>query len=244
MGSVRYTTRELPQRFLQILERARANFNADKVRREPFRRWYEDKYSRAGKKGWVPNEIIKNGYLQVPRQRGWYWLDPKLMNEEPIIDDESEVPGDYLRQTDDNEIEAAEAGFQLEDQLRDFIAHNLSNIPIEGKRLRLYVGSDGRDGIEYPSGVGPIDILAVDDLGEFFVFELKLARSPDQTIGQLMRYMGWVKQTIAMGRDPHGVIVARSITDKLRYAASVLPNVSLFEYEIEFRLKPANELPK
>ena len=145
--------------------------------------------------------------------------------------------------TEVEENEAPETSFALEYQLRDFIAQNLSTIPVGGKRLQLYVDPTGRDGIEFPSGVGPIDILAVNDSGAFVVFELKRARSPDQAIGQLARYMGWVRQTIGRGREVHGVIVGKTIGDNLRYAASVVPNVSLFEYEVEFHLKAAHELP-
>ena len=106
---------------------------------------------------------------------------------------------------------------------------------------RLYVDAAGRDGVEFPSGIGPIDILAVDGDGTFYVFELKRARSPDQAIGQVARYMGWVRETIGRGRQVRGVIVARTITDNLRYAILAMPNVSLFEYEVQFRLNPARE---
>jgi RecB family endonuclease NucS len=75
------------------------------------------------------------------------------------------------------------------------------------------------------------------------VFELKRAHSPDHAIGQLTRYMGWVKQTIGRDREVHGVIVAKTISDRLQYSASVVPNVSLLEYEVEFHLKPANQMP-
>jgi RecB family endonuclease NucS len=126
--------------------------------------------------------------------------------------------------------------------LRDFIAQNISAIDVSGKRLRLYVDPTGRDGIEFPTAVGPIDILAVDDSGAFFVFELKRARSPDRAIGQLARYMGWVRQTIGRNQEVNGIIVAKEISDSLRYAVSVVPNVSLFEYEVEFRLKPAQDI--
>ena len=139
-------------------------------------------------------------------------------------------------------VEADEAAFGLEFQLRDFIAQNLAAIDVDGRKLKLYVDAAGRDGIEYPTAVGPIDILAVDQAGDFFVFELKRARSPDKAIGQVTRYMGWVQQTIGKGKATNGVIVAREITTNLRYAVSVVPNVKLFEYEVEFRLKTAHEL--
>jgi endonuclease len=143
---------------------------------------------------------------------------------------------------DSTEAEAAEAYFALEYQLRDFLAENLGAIDVKGKKLRLYVDPTGRDGIEFPTAVGPIDILAVDDSGAFFVFELKRGRSPDHAIGQVSRYMGWVHETIGRGREVNGVIVAREIGDGLRYAVSVVPNVSLFEYQVEFHLKPAQDI--
>jgi RecB family endonuclease NucS len=74
------------------------------------------------------------------------------------------------------------------------------------------------------------------------VFELKRARCPDHAIGQLTRYMGWVRQTIGKDHEVHGIIVAKEISDSLRYAVFVVPNVSLFEYEVEFHLKPANDI--
>lgn len=130
------------------------------------------------------------------------------------------------------------ASFALEYQLRDFIANNISMIPVGDRILRLYVDPTGRDGIEFSTAVGPIDILAVDDSNAFIVFELKRGRSPDHAIGQLTRYMGWVKQTIGKENEVRGVIVAKTITKNLRYAVSVIPNVSLFEYEVSFQLKP------
>ena len=139
--------------------------------------------------------------------------------------------------------ETQEAAFGLEFQLRDFIAQNIETIDVQGKRLKLYVDPAGRDGIEYPTAVGPIDILAVDAAGIFYIFELKRARSPDHAIGQLARYMGWARQTIGKDREVFGVIVAKEIGRNLRYAVSVVPNVSLFEYEIEFHLRVAHCLP-
>jgi hypothetical protein len=138
--------------------------------------------------------------------------------------------------------DSAEASFSLEYQLRDFLAANLETIKMNDRRLRLYVDPTGRDGIEFPTGVGPIDILAVDQNSDFIVFELKRANSPDRAVGQLARYMGWVQQTIGRDRKVSGVIVAKTISQNLRYAVSVVPNVSLFEYQVEFHLRPAHEI--
>jgi|1185.fasta_scaffold01566_4 hypothetical protein len=140
------------------------------------------------------------------------------------------------------ESESTEASFGLEYQLRDFLADNLHATDVNGKKLKLYVDPAGRDGIEFPTAVGRIDILAIDEIGDFFVFELKRARSPDHAIGQLTRYMGWVQQTIGKGRKVNGVIVAKEVGESMRYAVSVVPNVMLFEYEVEFHLRLAHDL--
>ncbi|MDR7097827.1 RecB family endonuclease NucS [Lysobacter niabensis] len=50
-----------------------------------------------------------------------------------------------------------------------------------------------------------LDLLAIDEVGNFYVFELKRGRTPDYTMGQLMRYMGWVSQTIGKNRSVQGL---------------------------------------
>lgn len=94
----------------------------------------------------------------------------------------------------------------------------------------------GRNGIEYPTTTGPVDILATDQDGAFFVFELKRAKSPDSAMGQVMRYMAWVKENLSVGKEVYGVIVARKISDKLRYSALVASNILLFEYQASIML--------
>jgi len=135
------------------------------------------------------------------------------------------------------EAEGENLSFPFEDHLRDFIAKNLDSIKVNGKRLRLFTDEHDRDGIEYPTGVGPIDILATDEDESLVVFELKLSRGADRTVGQIMRYMGWVKKNLAQGKQVRGVIVAQSITEELKYAVSVAQEISLFEYEISFSIK-------
>jgi hypothetical protein len=130
--------------------------------------------------------------------------------------------------------------FALESHLRDFIARNLATLPIRNRRLRPFTDSTNRGGVEYPTEVGPIDILATDEQGNFFVFELKLSRGPDRAMGQLLRYMGWVKKVLAEQHEVHGIIVAKKMDEKLRYASLPVPNVSLLEYEVNFQLRAAD----
>lgn len=177
------------------------------------------------KLGWTSNETTDQVQMIPPSQT----LNPAI----------KEI---FESATDDDELEGSDPAFGLEAHLRDFIAQNIEVIDVGGKRLQLFVSQEGRDGIEYPTAVGQIDILAIDESGNFYIFELKRARSPDAAIGQLTRYMGWVKQTIGKDKTVNGVIVAKEISQNLRYAVSVVPNVSLFEYEVSFQLKPAHQL--
>jgi hypothetical protein len=172
-------------------------------------------------------------------------LDQKLLNErllrgEPLDEDAVDVASG--RQGEEPPFEAEQASFALEAQLRDFIAQNLPRIQINGRRVTLYIDTSGRGGVEYPTGVGPIDILAVDDSGNFVVFELKLERGPNRALGQLARYMGWVKLNRAREREVGGVVVAKLIDERLGYAACVIPNVTLLEYEVEFRLREVGSI--
>ncbi len=136
--------------------------------------------------------------------------------------------------------DTCEMMFPLESHLRDFIVQNLSSIKIHNKSLMLYVNENGVDGVEYRTDVGIIDILAIDDENNFVIFELKLSRGNDQTLGQLLRYMGWVEENIAHDKKVHGVIVAKTIDEKLRYAMKKTQDVILYEYEIDFKITPIN----
>jgi hypothetical protein len=50
------------------------------------------------------------------------------------------------------------------------------------------------------------------------VIELKRDRVPDKTIGQILRYMGWIKQNLTTGGKVRGIIVGQRLSDKLIYA--------------------------
>jgi hypothetical protein len=130
--------------------------------------------------------------------------------------------------------------FSFESHLRDFIVENIEVIKVNKHSLELFIDNNGRDGVEYPTGVGPIDILAADDENNFIVFELKLSKGSDAAMGQISRYMGWVNQNLSNKKKAKGVIVAKNVTEKLKYAASIIPDISLFEYELNFNINQVN----
>jgi hypothetical protein len=166
--------------------------------------------------------------------------NPELQGEWEIFADEYGNLG--VRQKDLDEQQAAEEEivdafyFPFESHLRDFIARNLQEVRPSKTKLHLYESPEKRDGIEFPTDVGPIDILARDDKGGFVVFELKLHKGPDAALGQILRYMGWVKKHLANGAPVSGVIVASEITDKLKYAVSLVPSIALYAYKVKFDL--------
>jgi hypothetical protein len=120
--------------------------------------------------------------------------------------------------------------FGYETLLRDHCARNLSEIE---KGLSLY-----KNGVEFEAGGRFIDILATDAKGGFVVFEFKLSRGADRTLGQLLYYMNWIRQNIAKTRAVRGVIIARQIGSDLRLAASSLSDVKLIEYKLSIVPKP------
>jgi hypothetical protein len=127
--------------------------------------------------------------------------------------------------------------FALESHLRDYLAKNLSSIADFGIPLRVFTSNDGRDGVEFQTDVGPIDILAQASNGDFYVFELKLGRGQDAALGQILRYMGWVFEHLAEGAKVYGIVLAADISEKLRYAVTQVPSVKLIEYELRFAIK-------
>jgi hypothetical protein len=146
-----------------------------------------------------------------------------------------------LQQEDEEETEAdeirlplASSQFAYEADLKNYLAQNLQSIE---PGLVLYE-EEGVTGIEYSVGGRRIDILAVAKDGAYVVIELKVSRGYDRVVGQLLRYMAWVHNNMDTKLPVRGYIVAKDITEDLKLAASLLPNVKLVEYEIKFSVRP------
>src|SRR5262249_55615611 len=117
---------------------------------------------------------------------------------------------------------AGSTEFAYEADLRNYLAKNLSIIE---PGLKLYQ-DEGITGVEFPVGGRFIDILAVDAKGALVVIELKVSRGYDRVVGQLMRYMAWIRKNQAEpGQLVRGVIVARELSEDLLLACSLLSGV-------------------
>lgn len=157
----------------------------------------------------------------------------------PVYGETSSVEGvDASMRPDDSSEEAddyeAEREFAFEKDLRNYLARNLALIE---PGLQLYE-EEGVSGLEFPAGGRFIDILAVDRGGRYVVIELKVSRAYDRVVGQLLRYMGWIRANLSPETEVRGMIVASSIADDLRIAASLVPNVALAEYELRLQIRP------
>ena len=69
------------------------------------------------------------------------------------------------------------------------------------------------------------------------VIELKKGRASDRVVGQIQRYMGYVKEEIAENnQNVKGLIIALEDDLGLRRALSINPDIDFCRYQIRFDL--------
>jgi len=169
-------------------------------------------------------EVIKlrDRYKFQPEEMDWL-----LTNVQTVIIDEPPPNGGE----NGEEFETRE--FAYERDLRNFLAKNLNVIE---SGMVLY--EEGETvGIEYNAGGRYIDILTLDKDNNFVVIELKVSKGYDRVIGQLLRYMAWVRNHLSTPKQKvKGIIIANEITEDLILAASQIDDVRLFEYNLSITL--------
>lgn len=128
--------------------------------------------------------------------------------------------------------------FALEKHLEDFLVQNWKSTEF-GKAFDIYEEDGEMVGQQYPSDTGPIDILAISkDRKALLVVELKKGRASDVVVGQVQRYMGYVKEELAEpGQIVRGVIVAFEDDVRIHRALSVAQNIEFYTYKVQFKLE-------
>jgi len=145
------------------------------------------------------------------------------------------------------ELVDSEQRFGLERHLHDFLRDNWARTEF-GSEWTLEVDEgEPEAGYEYPTSIGRIDLLAKRRDGQdYLVIELKRGQTSDETVGQVLRYMGWVQENLLEpGAEVRGLIIAHGADERIRYALKRAGDVSLKLYQVEFHLlDPLEFLPE
>ena len=144
-----------------------------------------------------------------------------------------------LTVTGDPDIEDPLA-FAMEKHLEAFLVANWEQTVLS-KDFSIYEEDGEPVGQQYATDAGPIDILAVSkDRKRLLVVELKRGRASDVVVGQVLRYMGFVKDQIAESDQAvEGVVIALEDDQKLRWALMSVPSISFYRYQVSFKLVKA-----
>jgi restriction system protein len=127
--------------------------------------------------------------------------------------------------------------FAMEKHLEAFLVANW-NQTILAKDFMIYEEDGEPVGQQYATDAGPIDILAISkDKKRLLIVELKRGRVSDVVVGQVLRYMGFVKDQIAEDDQiVEGAIIGLEDDPKMRWALISVPSISFYRYQISFKL--------
>jgi len=114
----------------------------------------------------------------------------------------------------------------LEDPLREFIAKNLETVEQGLKLIQTKYRTQQR--------VGELDILCKDARGNYVVIEVKRWKDSDKVLGQILRYMGAIKEE--KKSEPRGLIILNQEDIRLNYALSMVKNVEVKYYTLNFTI--------
>ncbi len=175
--------------------------------------------------GGVAGEVARKFAMKLPSAgyRVWEILRQskiETVTHQPLTAftaDEEEV--------DDLEEEIARGGFTLEDELQRQVAKNIGlvekGLVIAGQQVKTEAGI--------------MDITAKDPKGATVIIELKPGLAQEKALVQLLRYVGHARKTNP-NKEIRGILVAHDFDERLKYSASMIPNVRLKTYEIKFEM--------
>lgn len=133
------------------------------------------------------------------------------------------------------------ANFGMESHLEDFLITNW-NKTIFSKEYDLIYEEGDLLSQQYQTPVGEIDILAISkDKKSYLIIELKKGRTTDAVVGQILRYMAWIKENLAKDKEIKGAVVVLESDEKLVYSIKSLNKVALYTYHVSFELAEHSE---
>ena len=169
-----------------------------------------------------------------------------IVNKNELFEDLKDIINQYknsisieIRKDDSIVSQNLQGRFYLESQMEEFIISNWNETEL-GEKYDLIYEDNELVSKQFRTSTGPIDLLVKDKTsGSHVVIELKKNQTNDDTVGQIMRYMGWVKENLN-DNNVKGIIIAQDFTEGLRYALRIAEShglkIGFFRYELDFRL--------
>jgi hypothetical protein len=195
------------------------------------RRWFRDENVYAGDKVRITYDTLRANV------EGRAIVEIALIQRTEITE---EIPATPIIQDEEEVERMAEVNMQMENDLENFLVENLHLID---KDLKLFQDEQGKSGRQYITEIGDIDLLCKKN-NDFVVIELKKGRSSDKVVGQISRYIGWVKEKLANGNNVKGIIIVHDFDNKLKYAALANPNIELKYYKISIEFVTEQDVVK
>jgi hypothetical protein len=123
--------------------------------------------------------------------------------------------------------------FKSEEDFQKYLYDHWEETPLN-EEWELQRKNKIRKGKCQTGEIGEIDLLAKHRKEEnrWLVIEIKLAKSSDETVGQILRYMGWVKENNIAGENGkvQGLIISETADVHIRYAMKCVTNIDLKIY--------------
>ena len=184
--------------------------------------------------------VYKHYVPQIKDKDVVFCRDDKTITEDELLQELKEIVNFFKEclniELKDEKSSMSTGLFYMEQQLEDFIIENWNETEV-GKDYDLIYEDGDLKSQQYMTDIGRIDILAIDKKkGNYVVIELKRNQTSDDTVGQILRYMGWIQEKKG-DENVKGIIVAGKFDEKLYYAQKRAKDIEIFTYEVNFSLK-------
>ena len=184
--------------------------------------------------------VYKHYVPQIKDKDVVFCRDDKTITEDELLQELKEIVNFFKEclniELKDEKSSMSTGLFYMEQQLEDFIIENWNETEF-GKDYELIYEEGDLKSQQYMTDIGRIDILAIDKKkGNYVVIELKRNQTSDDTVGQILRYMGWIQEKKG-DENVKGIIVAGKFDEKLYYAQKRAKDIEIFTYEVNFSLK-------